>query len=395
MWGYDCALVLAQDCLMVGKKQHYVPQFLLRNFSLHGLDGRISVYRISEGKHLAKTSIRDQAHENNFYGKPHIESSFAGLEGEAARIIGTAIREEVVPPPKSSDHDALLTFTLAQAFRTRAAADETNAMADRLAKRMMKDVPGLKEHLDRFKVTIEDAPLEALGNALIHIDLVRDLRYKLLCNRTAVPFISSDDPAVLYNQFLEPRKKIGSNTGLAVKGLQIFLPIGPKHLVMFFDTDVYTVGGRRLASQRVEVTAEQDVRALNLLQAVNASESVYFNDEITLRDVEGLARRAARYRPDAKASLLEYQPASSDLARDGVLIRMFTPDTRTHLRLGCVRLTPHATRYDFGHRVIHHRDPTICRIHKQFIEGVYAGKYEIGQFGQFLDDFAKRGLPPA
>ncbi len=380
---------------MAGKKQHYVPQFLLRNFSLRGADGKISAYRLNEKKHLLRTSVRDQAHENNFYGDPQIEDLFAGLEGEAARIIGAAVREEVLPRARSSDHHALLTFTLAQAFRTRAAADETNAMADRLAKRMMRDVPGLKEHLDAIEITIENAPLHSLGHAAMSFTLASDLRYKLLCNRTPVPFIASDDPAVMYNQFLEPRKKSGSNTGLAVKGLQVFLPLGPKHLLLFFDADVYTVGGRRLTSQRVDVTAEADVRELNLIQAVNAAECLYFNDSIGLREVERLVAKAAKYRPDEKARIIEYQPGSGDPARDGVLLRMFKPDVRTHLRLRCVRLTPQAERYDVGGRLIHRRDPEFCKLHEWFVKGVYAGKYRIGEFNQFLDDVERNGLPAA
>lgn len=55
---------------MAGKKQHYVPQFLLRNFSLSGAEGKIAAYRISERKYIPRTSTRDQAHENNFYGNP-------------------------------------------------------------------------------------------------------------------------------------------------------------------------------------------------------------------------------------------------------------------------------------------------------------------------------------
>ena len=218
---------------MAGRKQHYVPQFLLRNFSLREAAGKVSGYRPTERKHLAQMSVRDAAHENNFYGNPQVEDSFAGLEGEASRIIGAAIREEALPSPRSSDHHALLTFTLTQVFRTRAAADETNATADRLARWMM-------------------------------------------------------------------------------------------------------------------------------------------------RDVEALVEKAAKYRRVEKASLLEYQPKSGDPARDGVLPRMFKPDVRTHLRLRCVRLTPHGERYDVGDRPIHHRDPELCKVHEWFVKGVRAGNTRSG-----------------
>ena len=53
---------------MAGKKQHYVPQFLLRNFAVDGSEQSVAAYRFGEGRHLPGTKIRNQAHENNFYG---------------------------------------------------------------------------------------------------------------------------------------------------------------------------------------------------------------------------------------------------------------------------------------------------------------------------------------
>ncbi len=325
-------------------------------------------------------------------GYKRIEDLFAGLEGETSRLIKNAITDEILPTPRSSDHDLLLTFVIAQAFRTRQVANETNALADQQAKRMLANVPLFKEHMDKIEITINNAPLYSLRIAAMHIDLTRDLRYKLLCNRTVFPFIISDDPAVLYNQFLDHRKKTGSNTGLAVKGLQLFLPLGPKHLIMFFDADVYTVGGRRLSSLKVEVTDKSDVRELNILQAANAGESLYFNDGYTQQEIETIARKSVKYRNKALAQILEYPPSSGDTAKDGVLLRMFNPDVRTHLRLHCVKLTPQAERYELGERVIHHRDPELCKLHKRFLEAVKVGNYQIGQFQKYLDDIVKGNL---
>jgi hypothetical protein len=380
---------------MAGRKQHYVPQFLLRNFSLKGVGHQVSVYRLNEGKYLPSTAIKGQAHENNFYGRPSVEDEFAKLEGGTSVLIGEAIAHETLPARRSSGHDLLLTFTLAQVFRTREAADATNKFHERFVKRVLRDVPKLKEigALDRVAVKVVDAPLYTLGNALLHIDITRDLAFKLLCNRTATPFIISDDPAVMYNQFLEPRKRDGCNTGLAVKGLQIFLPLGPRHLLVFFDPDVYTVGGKKLASQRVDVEAEEDVRALNLLQAANAGECLYFNDQVALTEVQRLVRKAMPFRPSQKARLDEYDPPAGKVPLEGTLLRMYQPDLRTHLRLRCVKLTPHAEKYQLGRRVIHYRDPLRCKLHKQFLTEVSKGTYTPSEFEKFLDAAAEGKHP--
>ena len=313
------------------------------------------------------------------------------LEDEAARVIRTAIRDETLPAYPSTPQTNLTLFTLVQAARTRAAADETNAMADVFAKLILKDVPHLGEHLDKIEVCVTNAPLYGLGIAAESFIHAADLRYKLLCNRTAHPFITSDNPAVLYNQFLEPRKRTGSNVGLAVKGLQIFLPLGPRHVLMYFDADVYTVGGRRLSSQRVEVADPKDVRELNTLQAVNARETLFFNDAISPREIEATASKAAKYRPPELAEALVYRPAGGDPARDGSLVRLYNPDVRTRLALSFVRLTPQAERYDLGDRVIHHRDPVFVMAYRRYKTAVREGRYRVGQFERFVADLAGNG----
>jgi hypothetical protein len=123
----------------------------------------------------------------------------------------------------------------------------------------------------------------ALNEAALCLPITFDLCFKLVINKTKEPFITSDHPVVLYNQFLEPRKKYGNNTGLACKGLEIFLPISPRHLLIFFDPDVYKVENKSNVS--VDITADADVKALNLLQCISADKNLYFNEEISEHQV--------------------------------------------------------------------------------------------------------------
>lgn len=83
-----------------------------------------------------------------------------------------------------------------------------------------------------------------LSNVSNSIKRTFDLKVKLLINTTVTPFITSDHPVIRYNQFLEMRRHPGGNAGLAAKGLQVFLPLSPKHMLLFYDDWVYKVGGR-------------------------------------------------------------------------------------------------------------------------------------------------------
>lgn len=351
---------------MAGKRQHFVPQFLLRNFHVAGSDRAIAVYRLSDRRHLPKTSVKDQAHENHFYGVGQVEDDFARMEGATGVLMDAAVRDGTLPDLRSSGHHLLVTFAVLQAYRTRAAAEATSEFAARFAEQVLRMHPDIAPHLNDIRIVAERSPLHALQPAAECLDLALDLAVKLLCNRTRLPFVLSDHPAVFYNQFLEPRKRVGSNTGITAKGLQLFLPIGPRHLLLFYDRDVYTVGGRRLTSRRVEVTSESDIEGMNLLQAVSAGDCLYHNGELRPGEIERLAGRAAKFRATEKASTIRYEPASGDFRNDGVLIRLFEPDVRTRLDLRCVRLTPEAERYDLGDRMIHRRNPLVCRLHDEY-----------------------------
>jgi hypothetical protein len=371
---------------MAGIKQHYVPQLLLKNFSLNGLQKQVAAYRIPSNKFIPVAAIRDQAHENRFYGSDKVEDFLMRLEGEATPIIRAAIEKETLPKRRSREYEILLAFVLAQVSRTRGAAEDANDMTDKLVKRLMKDAPQFDEIIDHVRIVVDHAASETLGMTLENLPLARDLACKLFCNRTNFPFLLSDDPAVKYNQFLEHRKKFGSNTGLATKGLQIFLPIGRRHQIVFFDEEVYKVGGRRLSSHRVALTAESDVRALNLLQAANAEAMLYFDEQMPIEEVKSIVQKAAALTANERTQLCEYQPPSGDLAADGSLLRVFSEDTRISLRLSCVTISPQAKAYKHHGQVVHHRNPGMVQLFKRFHAEVKAGKYKAWEWSRYLDD---------
>ena len=119
---------------MASKKQHYVPQFLLRQFAVPGSGNQIAVYRITADQFIPQTSIRDQAHENYFYGIPQVDEGLTDLESKAAPIITEVLKKHELPPYLSNGYHILQMFTLLQAYRTRQAADERNEYSDKFFK---------------------------------------------------------------------------------------------------------------------------------------------------------------------------------------------------------------------------------------------------------------------
>ena len=102
---------------------------------------------------------------------------------------------------------------------------------------------------------------------------VEDLQLIVLKNCTSHPFIFSDSPVVYTNSALSDYKcsKLG-NTNV---GLQIFYPLSPDFLALFYDSAVYRVGNSN--GIVLEVTDDSDIRQINKLQLHEATNSIYFS----------------------------------------------------------------------------------------------------------------------
>jgi Protein of unknown function (DUF4238) len=121
------------------ENQHYVPQFLLKNFTT-GKKKRIWVFDKLEEK-IFLTTPRNIASEQNFYihemgdNKLNLESSFNILESKAKNIIDKILKDESLTSLSEIDRVWLVSFVAAQFLRTRYQLE--------LCKEMLQ---GLKQH---------------------------------------------------------------------------------------------------------------------------------------------------------------------------------------------------------------------------------------------------------
>lgn len=107
--------------------------------------------------------------------------------------------------------------------------------------------------------------------------LISDLRMKLLIATVGNQFITSDHPTVITNQRFQGRADFPSTSGLAMKGIQLFLPLSPSACLMLYDPSCYRVGGGR--AETVVIDRQGDMDGLNALQILNADSVVYFRCE--------------------------------------------------------------------------------------------------------------------
>jgi len=368
------------------KNQHFVPRFYLKKFSLQSQEERIGVFNISSLKLIESANLYEQASKNYFYGRDlKIENSLQQLETESAKIINSIIDKQTLPLVDSRDHQMLLMFIIVLSGRTVYAAEMIDEVVEKYKETVSSiDSNALPESERNIDLTLTDAIQVSLKIVVSYFPIVRDLCWKLIINETEQPFITSDHPVVLYNQFLEPRKTYGSNVGLACKGLEIFLPLSPKFTLILFDKNVYRVGTRN--KTRIKVDSPADIAALNLLQYINANKNIYFNEDFSEKQVQELLNSANRYRRETKANWDKY-PSKVENETKNILLHLYGSDVKCSLKLSFISITKKAKSYILGQKVTHVRNEQLCRLHEKFLELVDKGLCDPGNFYGFVDAY--------
>lgn len=257
------------------KRQHFVPQFYLRNFAGPG-GGTLGVFNLKANRFIAPAKLKSQAAKSWLYGADgETERHFGIIEGAAASAIRRVLLTGRPPQRFREDHHRLITFVMLQIGRTPAAAIFANRQLDAIAKSLLRQqeaAPEILASLDRIKISDGNAVHNTTAMALLGAPAVFDLTFKLFENVSQAPFVTSDHPASLHNRLCEGVVDINV-TGFGVTGLQIWLPLSPRYALMFYDENAYRIG--RPDSRIVRVMSPAHVAQLNALTWWGAHENVY------------------------------------------------------------------------------------------------------------------------
>lgn len=291
------------------KNQHYVPQFYQRYFSIDNKN--IGAYVISCGKNILSAPIKNQSSGDYFYSENmEIEHALGGMERLAKGVI-----DKIIANPKGhltkEEQYTLYSFTMMQEGRTLAHVNLIQEHADTVLSNLMKkqiellrnngnaaEVEGITDEvLDRCSFNLKQPGMFALGTQAQLINTCIDLKYKVLINNTKIPFITSNNPAAIYDQFME---RMGNQVyALGSRGLQIYLPLTPTLGVMFYDSKCYKLGDRK--KTYVEISNDKDIKELNKLTASNAENIIYYKPKsITENELEQFANQNKKFKPTTR-----------------------------------------------------------------------------------------------
>jgi hypothetical protein len=127
---------------------------------------------------------------------------------------------------------------------------------------------------------------------------MEDLKVCLVRNRTNLPFVTSDDPAVLTNRLhLQHPRLLGVAPGLGSAGAIFFLPLSKDVLFIAYDGGIYTVPHSR---GWIDVKREQDIEAFNQHQFLNCRANIYFGEWDKRESAADGFKKIADRRPNAR-----------------------------------------------------------------------------------------------
>lgn len=222
--------------MTIAKVQHYVPQFLLRNFG-NGKKDQVWVYDKSSNRSFP-SNTKNVASESRFYdfeyeGQPlSIEPWLSELEGHAKSVISTILEADSLSTLADEQKHVLASFLAVQLTRTKTFREEWNAFPRMLrthlekygdqvapgsqAEDLLREIPenDSKEQTSRIVLS---APATFAAHFL-------DKDWVLAATSRKHPFLLSDNPLTRQNMIDRPLR---GTLGLTTPGIEIYFPLSP------------------------------------------------------------------------------------------------------------------------------------------------------------------------
>lgn len=276
--------------MATNRNQHFVPRCYLRQFTIDGANRAINLYNIDREKFIERSPVRSQCSGDYFYGKnPLLERAIQSTEN----AYGYTIHKILQPGYFLTDEHrrALKLFWLLQYLRTEESARRSVEMVDELASIVRMDDP-------KFRLQMDKAVQLGMRAFAENMEIVSDLKVCLVRNQSKVPFVTSDDPAVLTNRWhLQNAKRNAFSFGLNSAGALAILPLSPSVLCLAYDSDIHSVPHHQ---GWVDIRKGTDADTFNQHQYLNCRANIFIQDTKHFEVVREAFRRISNLRPPTR-----------------------------------------------------------------------------------------------
>src|ERR1700677_3864701 len=371
------------------KKQHYVPNLYLRNFSSNRR--LINLMTIKAGHKLTNVNLADHCYENYLYSDDGIIEALLSdkVEGPAGRVLDSIIQTEILPADQSEEILDLYNFILIHEGGTTAAAqameEQIEALGEELAKTHARSTGKFtEEQLKGVHLRINKPARHSLGISAMLLPMMIDLKPALLKNQHATGLITSDHPVVLLNPYLKPyRGDTGSVTGWVLRGLQVILPISPKLAVLLYDEAVYRLP--KMDQNRTLELTETEVEVINSLQVLNAKDKIFFHDPSQLKAVEETIEEHAKNRQTERT-----KSGKINVVGAGEVFHTQRADIAFGEHLTFTEIIPDEKRDELHSKTpLTPRIPQLMEMQSAFWKQVHAQRYKPNEFEKFMRDMKR------
>jgi len=242
----------------IGTRQHYVPQFLLRNFTDDG--GSLRVFD-KQTDRVFCTSPANMAAECGFYdyrsseGRTEtLDGAMSWLDDQAAEVVAHLLEERGLDSLADHQRYLVAAFAAAQLVRTaslrRSITHVTEEFADRLGRwgtavqsaveagdfePPFSESAGEGVSLEQLEQLSENdmrvMSLRLIQNSVTrYVPILLQKRWCLAAAPNGAPFYCSDNPVVLHNE----RQTRFGGLGIGQRGIQIYLPLSSTLMLCMF-----------------------------------------------------------------------------------------------------------------------------------------------------------------
>jgi len=327
------------------ERQHFVPKFYLRNFSYKANGHQIGVFNTRSSFFIQTAKLKTQAYKPFFYGKDGVvEEYLSEIESSVGPIINSIIQNPKTFFPNKEQYTLLLYFIVLMSGRNPVASDNI-IENDAQIKQAFSDMSNGRYRIDEERITREESIKIALGNLDFYTTICSDLKIKFLINKCSIPFITGDNPVVKYNQFFENQNWPLSYGGYGTVGIKFLFPISPIITLIIYDGTFYKVGDKK--KMFLEIDMLEEINQLNLLQFLNCSSIIFFNELCNNKSIEELFTKSKKYEKanQPKTNIAPFYFNYNGASKTDSIIVQNDTDCKINLKLRNVTQTKKAKSY--------------------------------------------------
>lgn len=217
-------------------RQHTVPRFLLENFAISSEKKKRAkqVFALNkQTRYVLKMNVNDATVHSRFYNLhdyPKIvslESLLCLYEGSGATVIRKLISTKNIQGLSEEERSALARFIAVQHLRARGEYENQRHIAQGFYQ-AIRSRGIISEEVENyfsdesFEQNIKGNFLNQIANCDYEMSIILGKEWVLFETTPDRPFYISDNPVTMYN---ETEFADRSNTGIALLGIQIYLPL--------------------------------------------------------------------------------------------------------------------------------------------------------------------------